>query len=366
MEHSELNYHVNTRQCGEEDNVAVTSSSSWNRQRRRKFRCRNVFFTMALVVASSSSSYSLAMALTLQGTGSPIWQGAENVDREISSRRRRPRLHPPPLQNTRLEEEEDGDVREKLKYAARYTDVDTLRRTFGTNRNKLWGDFDPETTRRLYHVLLPRAMLELYRIEGKLQPQELAPLAFEARIAAKKYARERCVVPGRLFSMAFDGFRSWKNYGKWNAEGLSWEQIWQKYEAEVLSEDIEDIEDDMQVLTQKVCVKILEKACASNPLVDKMFLPDKPDTDLASDIARIEQILDQEMQQLLKPTNQTVVPQLDENTNRTFHLTPKTVAALRFLLQTKKQLLPPRPNLDKIRSPSRQILPERQRNKRLS
>jgi len=366
MEHSELDYPLVTRQCGEEEDIPMKSLSSWKRQRRRKWRYQNVLVTMALVAVSSSSTFSPATALNVQRKGSALWQGVDNIDRELRNRRRRPRLQAPPLRLTRLEEVENDGVRDKLKYAARYTDVDTLRRTFGTNRNKLWGDFDPETTRRLYHVLLPRAMLELYRIEGQLQPQELAPLAFEARVAAKKYARERCVVPGRLFSMAFDGFRSWKNYGKWNAEGLSWEQIWQKYEAEVLSEEIEELEDDMQALTQKVCLKILEKACASNALVDKMFLPDKPDPDRASDVARIEQILDQEMQQLLKPANYTAIPQPDEHPHRILHLTPKTIAALRFLLQTKKQLLPLRPTLHKIRSHSKQILPPRHRNQRLS
>jgi len=310
----------------------------------------------------------------------PLWQ-TNDVEVEVEVRRRRrpglrPRPVPPPLSLLRLtaleDEEDDEHVRRKLKFAARYTDVDTLRRTFGTNRNKLWGDFDAETTRRLYHVLLPRAMLELYRIEGQLRPQELAPLAYEARVAAKKYARERCVVPGRLFSMAFDGFRSWKNYGTWNAEGLSWEQIWQKYENEVLSENL--LEDDKHALTHKVCLKILEKACASNPLVDKMFLSERTDPFAEPDVARIAQILDQETQQLLNPsdehTNHTATEQSHHlrtsDTHRIFHLTPQTVATLRFIIQTKKQLIPQRPTVAKIRCPSVQILPQRHRNQRVS
>lgn len=315
-----------------------------------------------------------------------LWQ-AKTSDLELKQRRRRkPGLRsrpvPPPVSLLRStphqyegnEDDEDEQVRRKLEFAARYTDVDTLRRTFGTNKNKFWGDFDAETTRKLYHMLLPRAMLELYRIEGQLRPQELAPLAFEARVAAKKYARERCVVPGRLFSMAFDGFRSLKNYGKWSAEGLSWEQIWHKYESEVLSENF--LEDDMHALTHQVCLKILEKSCASNPLMDKMFLTDDINPFAEQDVARIAQILDQEMQELLQmdEAQNATDPFMQQNcsddddldNDRLFKLTPKTVAALRFLLQTKKQLLPPRPNSERIWNPrSTPALPKRQRKQRM-
>ena len=133
----------------------------------------------------------------------------------------------------------------KAAWAAKYTSVSSLRTTFGTNKNKIFGDFDPFTTRRLYHTLLPRALLELrglrdMMLDGtvklsssskddddrtttplssstttnnsnnkhnddttninnnnnadliiKQELKELAPLAYQARVAAKKYARER-------------------------------------------------------------------------------------------------------------------------------------------------------------------------------
>jgi len=173
---------------------------------------------------------------------------------------------------------ENGDLvlddeeyeRRKMEWAKRYTDVETLRQTFGTNRNQLWGDLDPETTRRLYHTLLPRALMGLYDM-GLMRPHELAPLAYEARNAAKKYARERCIVPGRVFSMAYDGFRSLRDYGQWNHDGLSWEQVWDKYEQQIIDEfDFEDNEDDE--LTKQICLRILERSCRTNAAVDKMFL----------------------------------------------------------------------------------------------
>jgi len=162
--------------------------------------------------------------------------------------------------------------RRKLEWAAKYTDVSTLRRSFGTNRNKLWGDFDPETTRKLYHTLLPRALMALSEL-GVMSEQELAPLAYEARCAAKKYARERSMVPGRIFSMAYDGFRSWRNHGKWNAEGMTWDQVWEKYERQIVDE-LADADADADELSRQICLRILERSCRTNPKVDKIFLGD--------------------------------------------------------------------------------------------
>lgn len=205
--------------------------------------------------------------------------------------------------------DEDEYERRKLEWAAKYTDVSTLRRSFGSNRNKLWGDFDPETTRKLYHTLLPRALMALKDL-GVMSEQELAPLAYEARCAAKKYARERCVVPGRIFSMAYDGFRSWRDHGKWNSEGMTWDQVWEKYEQQITRE-LEDVDADADELTRQICLRILERSCRTNPKVDKIFLgdedvkKDKPSkSDLVKrkkqmDIAHISATLERDVHELL-------------------------------------------------------------------
>eukprot|EP00566_Odontella_aurita_P014619 CAMPEP_0113541748 /NCGR_PEP_ID=MMETSP0015_2-20120614/9213_1 /TAXON_ID=2838 /ORGANISM="Odontella" /LENGTH=535 /DNA_ID=CAMNT_0000441707 /DNA_START=700 /DNA_END=2308 /DNA_ORIENTATION=- /assembly_acc=CAM_ASM_000160 len=169
--------------------------------------------------------------------------------------------------------DEDEYERRKLEWAAKYTDVSTLRESFGTNKNKLWGDFDPETTRKLYHTLLPRALMALNDL-GVMTEQELAPLAYEARCAAKKYARERCVVPGRIFAMAYDGFRSWRDHGKWNTAGMTWDQVWEKYERQI-TDELDDADADADELTRQICLRILERSCRTNPNVDKIFLGDE-------------------------------------------------------------------------------------------
>lgn len=108
----------------------------------------------------------------------------------------------------------------KAAWAAKYTSLSTLRSTFGSNKNRFWGDFDPTTTRKLYHTLIPRALLALHDM-GLSDVDELAPLAYQARMAAKKYARERSRLPGRIGSMFYDGWRQWRRYGKWAFDGMT-------------------------------------------------------------------------------------------------------------------------------------------------
>eukprot|EP00581_Thalassiosira_minuscula_P007956 CAMPEP_0183711678 /NCGR_PEP_ID=MMETSP0737-20130205/7127_1 /TAXON_ID=385413 /ORGANISM="Thalassiosira miniscula, Strain CCMP1093" /LENGTH=649 /DNA_ID=CAMNT_0025940245 /DNA_START=641 /DNA_END=2590 /DNA_ORIENTATION=- len=234
-------------------------------------------------------------------------------------------------QNALLDSESQSNPRSRLLYqkqkaawAAKYTSVSTLRKSFGSNKNRLWGDFDPTTTRKLYHTLLPRALLELRglrdgllaneEVEGEQVIQqelkELAPLAYQARLAAKKYARERSRLPGRIGSMLYDGYRTWRRYGKWTTSGMTWEQVWNKYEDQVLREAAleefeEELEGQMELpedggaslwkrlkregsraaanngsegslddeeLTARICLRILERSVVTNSAIDRLFL----------------------------------------------------------------------------------------------
>ena len=74
-------------------------------------------------------------------------------------------------------------------WLAKYGSSDALQQTFGkyaTNQK-----LSPTQTRALYHTLLPRSLLALSELDI-LDPSDLAPLAYQARIAAKEYARSRC------------------------------------------------------------------------------------------------------------------------------------------------------------------------------
>jgi len=199
--------------------------------------------------------------------------------------------------------------RRKHQWAERYTSQEGLRDAFGSNRNKWWGDLDAKTARRLYKSLLfPTALSELVLELGDeiVRPEELAPLAYEARRAAKMYVRERCRVPSRVGAYLFDGFRQLRKYGKFQPNGPSYEQLWIRYyeengnlnttdnEWEYLfgdnnndlddgldsNDDIRDIidgiDDDIteEEIIKRTCQKILEKSCTTNEAIDRFFLND--------------------------------------------------------------------------------------------
>ncbi|KAL7567912.1 hypothetical protein ACA910_019626 [Epithemia clementina (nom. ined.)] len=171
----------------------------------------------------------------------------------------------------------DYEARRAL-WEKRYGSVEALRRTFGKAKS-FWGDLDPESTRQLYHTLLPRALLGLYE-SGLMRPDELAPLAYKARKAAKEYARERCTLPGRVAAQAFDAYRSFLRDGTFSTKGLSWEQLWDKYEAEIVAEEcVLEIKTgrafcrvDELTLADRIYLRILERSCATNQAFDKLLL----------------------------------------------------------------------------------------------
>ena len=184
-------------------------------------------------------------------------------------------------QNRPQEKTEISDARKA--WERKYCSVAGLRESFGTNRNVIWGDFDASITRRLYKCLLPVALLELYET-GHVPPQDLAPLAYRARVAAKLYARERSHVPARLAAAAFDGYRQWRKYGRFDSNGMSYDQVWNKYAAMIAQEksskarisdatppSIQDVDENDSV-TAKICLKILERSCHSNEMIDRLVL----------------------------------------------------------------------------------------------
>lgn len=172
-------------------------------------------------------------------------------------------------------------------WADKYCSVAGLRKSFGSNRNTWWGDLDAGTTRRLYKCLLPVALLELCEA-GNVPPQDLAPLAYRARVAAKLYARERSHVPARLAAAALDGYRQWRKYGSFDTTGMSYQQVWEKYAAMILNEIAEDPKKESDgdntttsstdTVTAKICLKILERSCQSNEMVDRLVLRKKKDS----------------------------------------------------------------------------------------
>jgi hypothetical protein len=220
--------------------------------------------------------------------------------------------------NTIYSQEADYQ-RRKEEWANRYTNLESLRDTFGANRNKVWGDLDAATARRLYKTLLPSALLELVKMG--VQPQDLAPLAYQARVAAKLYARERSQVPTRVGAQLFDGFRQWKRYGKFQTAGMSYDQVWEKYHKVIMDDcaassssssdengnhqpchDCDCAGLTEQDVTAKICLKILEGSCSTNENVDRWVLPQDNNGVLEKqDLQHITKKLETDVRKLLLP-----------------------------------------------------------------
>jgi len=199
------------------------------------------------------------------------------------------------------------------RWTRRYGSLQALQSTFG--EGPPWGDLSPQQTRALYHTLLPRSLLALSEM-GLMKPEELAPLAYEARIAAKEYARSRCVLTGRAATLLFDQYRSLRDRGQFLSPGssssMSWEEIWDKYEGRIVLEECEDQlegeggkdkkrrrkkKQNEDNLATRIYMRILEKSCATNQAFDSMFLTEEGSED--GDLDAIASQLDNDVREIL-------------------------------------------------------------------
>jgi hypothetical protein len=219
--------------------------------------------------------------------------------------------------------------RRKNEWARKYTSVDALRETFGANVNKVWGDLDAPTARRLYKTLLPKALLDLYKLG--VEPQDLAPLAYRARVAAKLYARERCQVPARWLAHWYDGFRQWRTYGSFDTTGMSYQQVWEKYATVILNECSSNHQKGVVVseqdVTAMICCKILEKSCTTNEMVDRLVLShtNKNRADQA-DLQHFTDTLEKDVRMLL---------QLEDQYQKQYESDKKQLSVKRFKMLRK-------------------------------
>jgi hypothetical protein len=210
-----------------------------------------------------------------------------------------------------VEDQEAEYQRRRDEWAHRYTRIQGLRDAFGSNKNKLWGDLDAASTRRLYKTLLPNALCELIMDLdlAYIKPQELAPLAYKARKAAKLYARERCHLPTRLLATLFDGFRALRRYGKFQPSGMSYDQVWDKYQRLIL-EDVDDSITEEEIVA-RTCLKIMERSCKTNEHIDRIFLKNDGRSHAGAhngsrrkrdrNLQKISQTLESDVRKLLDP-----------------------------------------------------------------
>lgn len=145
------------------------------------------------------------------------------------------------------------------------TTVEQLRKEYGERQNKLWGDLGAKETRELYHKLLPT---ELLHDTTEHSLEERARIAVSARRAARLYARERAMLPVTLPCQLLDGVRVMLEYGSFQPDGMSEEQIWQKY-ARKYGID-EPLEPGLCVVDEDFFLNIIKKSCTTNEQVDAL------------------------------------------------------------------------------------------------
>ena len=205
--------------------------------------------------------------------------------------------------------EELQKQRRRNRWMKRYGTVEALQQTFGTGPP--WGDLSPTQTRSLYHTLLPRSLLALNEMGLSVTAEDLAPLAYEARIAAKEYARTRCIWTGRVGVFIFDQYRSLRDKGQLiqpgSSSSMSWEEIWSKYEKQIIEEHDaatttteqgkkkkkKKKELDEDELMMQTYMRILERSCSTNQTFDNLFLKEEDgsgggDISLASIASQLE------------------------------------------------------------------------------
>jgi hypothetical protein len=224
-------------------------------------------------------------------------------------------------ESKRLAQKQDYE-RRRDRWMSRYGSAEALTSTFGPTK-KFGGDLSPTQTRALYHTLLPRSLLGLHEL-GVMNPEELAPLAYEARIAAKDYARSRCVWTGRLVTAVFDQYRSLRDRGRLatsNTKSMSWDEIWEKYEGQIVQDECTEVlrledgswqqqqkcslldEENQETLAMRIYLRILEKSCATNQAFDNLFLKkkndDEDDDGKNDELAAIAAQLEEDVRSLL-------------------------------------------------------------------
>ena len=234
---------------------------------------------------------------------------------------------------TKKSRQEEYEHRRQL-WMDRYGTLEALQTTFGTGNSTksgfFRGDLTPEQTRQLYHTLLPRSLLGLSEFKV-MKPEELAPLAYNARIAAKEYARSRCVWYARVGTTLFDQYRNVRDKGTLRfgskSSSMTWEEIWSKYEAQIVQEACEEELDEdgkdsdkkkqkrfnEEDLTMRIYLRILEKSCATNQAFDQMFLHSNKNSsqnkqhenDNMNALAQMGAQLEQDVRELLLPPKES-------------------------------------------------------------
>jgi len=229
---------------------------------------------------------------------------------------KRKKIKASPEKEEDIEEKEKKRKRKKSKkedyqrrcdlWLDKYGSLESLRKTFGAGPVP-YGDLTPQQARRLYHTLLPRSLVGLHEL-GVMEAAALAPLAYEARMAAKEYSRSRCLWPARLATEAFDQYRSLRDNGRLGGLPMTWEELWNKYEAQIVAEECtqalegkktKQTTSKEETLTMRIYLRILERSCATNQAFDDLFLKEGSNDRDIDDLDAIAEKLEHDVRSIL-------------------------------------------------------------------
>jgi hypothetical protein len=145
-------------------------------------------------------------------------------------------------------------------YTCPPTSLEALKRRFGTP--SFWGDWTPYQTRLFYKQQLPRAL----QIDGALglSLEQRAEIASANRHALRIYTRERCHLPARIIARLYDGIRHLYVFGSWNTDGMTWDEVKQKYSYEARKLGFES---DEEILLY-VYKRIVDRSTTTNTIFD--------------------------------------------------------------------------------------------------
>jgi len=207
----------------------------------------------------------------------------------------------------RTQSEMEDDMAYELRrneWLARFGSFEAVQSTYG--KGTLWGDLDSLQARILRHALLTRALLALNEM-GLMRRDELALLAYQARMAVSAYAQSRTRVSDIYWISLYHNFKMLQ--GKWwdttpvhislRPEGriMLEEYAWARAAVpvkgkmlfnHVVAQNIVLEQDD--TLTMRIYARLLERSCGNDQAYASLFFisPFGGQRDLAAVAAQLE------------------------------------------------------------------------------
>eukprot|EP00483_Globobulimina_turgida_P009836 UN09855 len=164
------------------------------------------------------------------------------------------------------------DFKKETEDCEIYTTLEQLRDKFGSNEYSLIQGLNARESRRLYHKLLPKCIINSPKYQS-LSICEKAHKAFLARQANKKYTRERSNILVSCFAKIMDFWRHRR------IDGATHTYLWNRKAKKINAKQciIDENENNKRHVLwndskcQNVCAQMLKSSTRTNKVVDELF-----------------------------------------------------------------------------------------------